>query len=799
MARTFLLVGWFAAAALLALASVLFARANDPGAANLLSNGGFEKGTSDWVWLGGTLAVNGQHYEGNSSGAIELSSAPAVIRQEVSLEPGGSYFLSGRFLFTNPSVTLVRLELDWENDQSVLEHQGFDLTTSDGNTWLAALVQLDPLPCDAVWSEVRVQIVGQPGAVVLLDDLRLKGSPPATPCQPPTATPTASAVPSATVPAVSTATRTPSPTGAPTATRTPSPTGPPTSTRTTTSTRTATPVPQGTATAAPSSTPSATIAPVTPTPSNGLIVNGGFESIEGGELVGWRTFGGTLLQAAEPVRDGLYAGCFVSETASTKWLYQTVSVTPGAWYEMNGYVYDNDPGVAGALLRISWYESADASGSAISTADSTVELVAPEDAYRPLTTGPVQAPANAHSANARALLRPQSAATARICVDDVSFASTNPPEPAPAASPTATATATSTPTPTWLMTPTPTVIATSSSLPTPTASATRTPTPAATATRTLAPTAPATMTPTLPASSTALPPATATLTRAPSPTRAVEPAADPSPPGERLVNGGFESASVEGLIGWSKHGGVLGQISEPVHSGNFAVQLYSASDGTKWLYQTVAVEPNGWYELQAYVRFDDASVAGALLRVSWHESNDGSGGAIAQADSTEELSAPDATYRQLTTGPLRAPPNALSTDARILLRPRDSTGAVLYVDDVSFDAVAPPDQPAETPANDPPVAGTVAGGPEASASPSSAVNTSAVLGVVERRAPAPVVPQPTPVIRRAALAVSTADVLPSDPGVPWWPWALAAGATVAAVTGAVAYVWGRVRRAAEST
>lgn len=260
------------------------------------------------------------------------------------------------------------------------------------------------------------------------------------------------------------------------------------------------------------------------------------------------------------------------------------------------------------------------------------------------------------------------------------------------------------------------------------------------------------------------------------------------------MNGGFESAGVEGLTGWSKYGGVLGQVSHPVRSANFAAGFYSASDSTKWLYQTVAVEPNGWHELQAYVRFDDAWVAGALLRVSWYESNDGSGSLITQADSTEELTAPDATYRQLTTGPLRAPPNAHSADARILLRPRDSTGAVLYVDDVSFDAVAPPDPPAEAAANDLPVAETVAGGSEVPSRPSSAISTSAVLGVVERRAPAPIVPQPTPVIRRAALAVSTAAVLPTRRGAPWWPWALAAGAAVAAATGAVAYASQRVRR-----
>ncbi len=50
----------------------------------------------------------------------------------------------------------------------------------------------------------------------------------------------------------------------------------------------------------------------------------------------------------------------------------------------------------------------------------------------------------------------------------------------------------------------------------------------------------------------------------------------------------------------------------------------------------------------------------------WHLSVDGSGRALTTVDSTEVLKAPAPGYRFLTTGPVRAPPNARSASARIL-------------------------------------------------------------------------------------------------------------------------------------
>jgi hypothetical protein len=59
-------------------------------------------------------------------------------------------------------------------------------------------------------------------------------------------------------------------------------------------------------------------------------------------------------------------------------------------------------------------------------------LMEPQPAYRALTTGPVQAPPESHSAKGRVMLRPRAAGSAVIYLDDMFF---QPAAPAPAATP----------------------------------------------------------------------------------------------------------------------------------------------------------------------------------------------------------------------------------------------------------------------------------------------------------------------------------------------------------------------------
>ena len=507
--------------------------------------------------------------------------------------------------------------------------------------------------------------------------------------------------------------------------------------------------------------PVATATPIPPTTTPvtipAALVNGGFESADDGQPLAWRTQGGLLIQTGSPVYSGNWSGGFFSSTSSTKWVYQTLAVQPITWYELQAQIYHDDPWVEAVLLRISWYASGDGTGSAVATVDSTRVLDLPDGRWRALTTGPVQAPPGVHSAKARILLRPRSDVSALIYIDAVSFQ----PAIAPAPPPSTTVppvTATATPPSAAPSTPAATVVTA------PAATAQPSATPIATATR-----LPATITPAPP------PPSTAGTAG-------------------NLVNGGFESTQDGRPLAWRTQGGNLLSNSATVRSGSWAGAFLSSTSSTKWVYQTVTVEPESWYELSAYVYHDDPLVESALLRVSWYASADGSGRALATADSTELLQQPEPRWRALGTGPMQAPADAQSAKLRILLRPRTDANALIYLDDVSFQSTAPPTpsqtEPA-TPAPPPqaePAASTVppvgVGGRDSDATQYD------VLAATDPPAARPAgdapayTPMPTPVIRRQSLLTPT-KAPASNEADALWPWALAG-----TVLGVAAVGWG---------
>jgi hypothetical protein len=210
---------------------------------------------------------------------------------------------------------------------------------------------------------------------------------------------------------------------------------PPTETPTETPTSTTTPAtPANTATTVASASP--TVPPTQTATSgptgNGLVfINGGFED----GIAGWSKFGGELSAAASPRMSGARAGRLTSATESTKWAYQPVRIDAAKTYEFQGYIA-TDEGVSEAYLRISWYVSDEASGSALSSTDSLSQLAGGSD-FSHLTTGPVAPPPDAHSARLRVMLAPASGSTATIFLDDFSFGtttaapSTHTPVPAP--------------------------------------------------------------------------------------------------------------------------------------------------------------------------------------------------------------------------------------------------------------------------------------------------------------------------------------------------------------------------------
>ena len=319
----------------------------------------------------------------------------------VSARAGGVYEFSGFFIWLDHSnIKEVRLEIRWRDadGEPLLEERSPPLTEHKAE-WQRLSMGLREAPPRTHSAHAVVLIESQQaGGTVYLDDMSFEEVIP-----PPTATPT------------------PSP--SPTASATPTPTA----------------------------TPAAT---AVPTPSHGLLINGGFEAAADGVPVGWRKYGGTLEQVQSPAHSGSAAGSFTSGTESTKWVYQTVAVEGEDWYAFEGYVHMNDPNVAFSFLRISWYASPDGSGTALATCDSTSHLEGQEADFRYLTTGSVQAPAEARSAKARIMLEPASAASATIFLDDTTFGAADPATPTPIItstpepSPTETATAaTARPTP----------------------------------------------------------------------------------------------------------------------------------------------------------------------------------------------------------------------------------------------------------------------------------------------------------------------------------------------------------------
>jgi len=177
--------------------------------------------------------------------------------------------------------------------------------------------------------------------------------------------------------------------------------------------------------------PGATTAPGAPTPTPApaepqlfpTLTNGSFEDVrEDGTPYGWRKAGGEIAATDTAHVDGQLALQFVSRTSSTKWAYQAVTVEANRTYEFAGFIAAG-AGTSQAFLRVSWYASADGTGSLIASEDSPATAPATA-AFQHLTTGAIEAPAGAQSAKLRLMLRPASAAVAVAYFDSLTFGET---------------------------------------------------------------------------------------------------------------------------------------------------------------------------------------------------------------------------------------------------------------------------------------------------------------------------------------------------------------------------------------
>lgn len=523
-------------AALAVAIAALFAGAS-PGAAGVeqLSNGGFETWTGStptgWSITGGSLAKEtGDVVAGAAARVAPTGSLTSVLHAAQEVAPGdalnasvwGKGFGSGTI-----QVQLRFLDAGFAPTSTV---SGAVLPMSGSFSQFS--VPGAVAPPNAAWVRLVVVIEGSGEAILDSASLDIAAAPtPTATSEPPTATPTSAAEPPTATPATtlptspggnSTATKTSTPTKTPTGTRTPSPTSVPTATKTPTPPKAPT-----VRTSTPLATSTPTIAPGIG--YGGLLANGDFEVIREGKPAYWEKFGGTMIATGESAR-GSYAGCLVSETNSTKWLYQIVSVEAGSWYSASA-----QGRVAGgsASIRISWYESADGSGSQIHQDESNVSGAS---GWAVLDTGPRQAPDAARSARVRLVL--QTSGNAEACFDDAAFAG--------AAAPAATA------------------VPTSTAVPAPA-------TPKPQASRTV----PATAAPQ--GGTSASRPASVAVVSGPNTLRISEVMSDPSEPGRdaafewvELVNAGAEAVD---LGGWTLADGTSGQKlpAQVVPPGGFVV------------------------------------------------------------------------------------------------------------------------------------------------------------------------------------------------------------------------------------
>ncbi|HYM16866.1 MAG TPA: lamin tail domain-containing protein [Dehalococcoidia bacterium] len=350
-------------------------------------NGGFEDGVDGWAAGGASVesvdATVVAPAAGARSGRIVIQSPSFVVRASTVRDaPPGDYTFSVRIRSASPALLDVFLDLRAISSGDVARV----IATASGGDWTLLSGQMRLFTGSDLAFQIAAPSSGS-GDVLFIDDASIDGAPPATRTPSPTPTATDTATPSPTT----TGTRTPTPTRSATPSRTPTPA----------KSTTATPIPDA----------------ITP-----ALRNRDFERADAsGVPVAWRKFGGTLDSVTSSVRGGARAARFTSETDGTKWLYQAVTVEPGAAYEFSAWLLVDDSAVDSVLLRVSWYASSDATGSAMDSVDSTAVLRDALPDYRPLSTDSITAPPDASSARLRVVLTPKSSATAAILIDDAAW------------------------------------------------------------------------------------------------------------------------------------------------------------------------------------------------------------------------------------------------------------------------------------------------------------------------------------------------------------------------------------------
>ena len=351
---------------------------------NLLIDGAFENGSEGWLAIGGALTVSDAFVHGGSYAGVfatDSTSSRREISHCLAVAPSVDYEFQGYAARRQgDDVSTPRLNVYWYDRDDCLGPklwtvQSPTIPLDDEEQWYEmALGVTSP---SAARSASLAIVVDESGATVYLDDFTVSVvAPTETPTVEPSASPT------------------------------------------------------------PYASPTASSWQMTPVPVEDALRNGGFEEADSRGLpLFWHNYGGELARTNEVRFEGQFAAALGSQTISTKWAYQMVAVEGGRAYVLSAHALMDDPAVAAAYLRLSWYANPDGSGEAIDSADSTAVLVDDSTEFRFLTTEAVLAPAEAASAKVRLMMDPVGETPGTVYFDAVSFEETEFPQPTP--SPTA--------------------------------------------------------------------------------------------------------------------------------------------------------------------------------------------------------------------------------------------------------------------------------------------------------------------------------------------------------------------------
>lgn len=365
-----------------------------------LTNGGFEEDGADgapfgWRKIGGSIHTTSSHVWSGQR-AIELRSQSTSTKwaYQTVLVDGGSYYEAGAFaLLSDTNIQAVFLRVSWyasaDGSGEAMSSSDSPLVESPAAAFRQVSTGVVQAPDGARSARVRLMLRPASGAeaVAYFDEVEFEQT------EEPAAT------------ATSTATQNP------TTTATASPT-------TGAESLTPTPPPPATTTATPTLKATTSPSPIAEPMVFATLTNGGFEEArEDGTPYAWHKTGGSVACDAGIRSEGEMSLALSSDTDSTKWAYQVLSVTGSSFYAFGGSAAAAG-GEAEAFLRVSWYASEDGSGEAISSSDSGETS---SGGWQVLSTGELQSPASARSAKLRLMLRPASAQSATVHFDGLTF------------------------------------------------------------------------------------------------------------------------------------------------------------------------------------------------------------------------------------------------------------------------------------------------------------------------------------------------------------------------------------------